>query len=598
MKKINHIPVVVGLIFSNFAYSHQCLKNYSYKEFLNQMTLGEAKSRFGLNLDESNFAYLKMLLKLAYDKSNNDKPIKLFDPSKQESDSSVQTVYLVANAPDKLVSEINLTNYNDLLKRQAELIPLARGVTLNLHSMQAGTGTSVDRNSYLSKRLGIPSEKVRNGAKATDLYIPGTDMSIAEALMHKAFVKSDLYKGIIYTDLVSGETQDSIEKAWKHVSAERPDMKGLRRGGKIIQHQIPTLNDQKQLSTNRLAPGGHGFFAINLIERLLAKTPAETKNQFSVISNGEDLSGSPDPLIVAHMKKNKIPIMMVTTEKTEIDLKGGQIGIAEGRNKNGQTFFYPTIVEHAQAERADQKTFFEKMGLTVGTRKSLFNTNMVIINEEVLAPLLRTEIEKIGLSNLFKEISPALIQNNKKQVDKDGVKRVYTQLEGAMGSIMLKLDQHFRSTNNIPLITFMNIEREHRTNFFAPIKTAFDYWMLLHSDRFEFNKETFTLKDLAPGFLPTIKLQDRETEDKHYANVENILEAFNGTKILELDELTISGKVNLSGLTLKGKVEIINQTENPISSEQIRILFQHKKFIKDVKITFEKSGLIHIEELS
>lgn len=603
MKKINSIPVVIGLIFSNLAYSHQCLKNYSYKEFINEMTLSEAKSRYGLDLDESNFGYFKMLLTLAYNKDNANKPVRLFDPKQPETNSSFQTVYLVANAPEAQLKNIHLTNYTELLPQEKDLRSYAKKVTLNLNSMQAGTGTSVDRTSYLSKRLGVPSNQVKNGAKATDLYIPGSDMSIAEALMHQGIVKSNQYQAIVYTDLVSNETEASITKAWKHVSTQRSDMKSLYRGEKIIQYQIPTLNDQRQLSTNRLAPGGHGFFAFNMIERLLAKTPTETKNQISVISNGEDLSGSPDPLIVGYMKKHKIPIMMVTTEKTEIDLKGGQIGIAEGSNNKGQPYFYPTIVEHAQAEKAEQKALFEKMGLTVddqavGSRKSLFNTNMVIINEEVLAPLLRAAVQRIGINNLIKEISPALIENNKKQFDKDGVKRVYTQLEGAMGSIMLKLDQYFRNSSNTPLITFMNIEREHRTKFFAPIKTAFDYWMLLHSDRFEFNKETLTLKDLAPGLLPTIKLQDRETEDKYYANVENILEAFSGTKILELNELSVSGKVNLSGLTLKGKVQIINQTDKPISSDEIKRLFPHKKFLKDVKITFEKSGLIDIEELS
>lgn len=602
MKKLKYLPLTLGLAFSNLAHSHQCLKVYDYKAYIQQLSLADARQQYAVDLDESNFGYFKMLLKLHYSKTSNNQEIRLFDPANPITDPSKQTVYLVANAPKEQLKNIHLTNYDDLLDHQVELSQIAKQTTLNLSFMQAGTGTSVDRVSFLSDRLGIPTEKVKNGAKATDLYLPGSNMSIAEALIHQGIVKSTDYAGINYIDLVSNETDASINKAWQNVQAQGSDLKALKRGKKVTQHQIPTINSENKLSTNRLAPGGHGFFAFNIIERLLSKSPAETKNQISVISNGEDLSGSPDPVIVGYMKKHNIPIMMVTTEKTEIDLKGGQIGIAKGQTLDGRSYYYPTIVEHAQADKAGQKNLFETMGLvvngnSVGERKSLFNTNMVIINEEVLAPLLKAEVQRAGLETLLSEISPALIRNSKEQTDADGVKRTYTQLEGAMGSIMLKLDQHFRNTTGTPLITFMNIERQHRAKFFAPIKTAFDYWMLFYSDRFQLQKESFTLKDNAPGLLPSIKLQDPETKDKYYANVKNILTSFDKTSILRLEELSVSGKVNLSGLTLKGKVQIINETGAVIDSELIGRMFPPKKELKNVKITFEKSGHITKESI-
>lgn len=602
MKKLKYIPITLGLAFSNLAYSHQCLKVYDYKAYIQQLSLADAKQQYAVDLDESNFGYFKMLLKLYYGKAANNREIRLFDPANPVSDPNKQTVYLVANAPKEQLKYIHLTNYDSLLEQQAELSQIAKQITLNLNFMQAGIGTSVDRVSFLSERLGIPEEKVKNGAKATGLYLPGSNMSIAEALIHQGIAKSADYAGINYTDLVSNETDASINKAWQNVKADGRDLKKLKHGKKVTQYQIPTINSENKLSTNRLAPGGHGLFAFNMIERLLSKSPSETKNQISVISNGEDLSGSPDPVIVGYMKKHNIPIMMVTTEKTEIDLKGGQIGIAKGQTQDGRSYYYPTIVEQAQAEKAGQKSLFEKMGLvingeSVGERKSLFNTNMVIINEEVLAPLLRAEVQRTGIEALLNEISPALIRTDKEQTDSDGVKRTYTQLEGAMGSIMLKLDQHFRNTTGTPLITFMNIERQHRTKFFAPIKTAFDYWMLFYSDRFQLQKESFTLKDNVPGLLPSIKLQDPETKDKYYANVKNILESFDKTSILRLEELTVSGKVNLSGLTLKGKVQIINETGSLVTSELIGKMFPPKKELKNVKIIFEKSGLITIEKI-
>lgn len=602
MKKILSTSLILSLAFSNVTFANQCLKAYDYNAFVQQLTLSEARQQFGVDLDASNFGYFKMLLKLYYNKNAASQDITLFDPNTSTDDKSKQLVYLVANAPKEQLQNIHLTNYNSLLSQKTELTDLAKQVVLNLNFMQAGTGTSVDRTSFLADKLNVPATQVKNGAKATDLYIPNTNMTIAEALIHQGVAKSTEYAGITYIDLVSNETDRSIDRSWAKVKTANPDLKSLNRGKKVMQHQIPTISAQNQLSTNRLAPGGHGFFAFNIIERLLAKTASETKNQISVISNGEDISGSPDPVIVGYMKKHKIPIMMVTTEKTEIDLKGGQIGIAEGISSSGKTYFYPTIVEHAQADKAGQKALFEQMGLKVkgkdiGERKSLFNTNMVIINEEVLAPLLAAEVQRIGLENLLKEISPALIKNNKEQPDKDGIKRVYTQLEGAMGSIMLKLDQHFRETAGTPLITFMNIERQNRTQFFAPIKTAFDYWMLFYSDRFQLNQNNYTLKDLAPGLLPSIKLQDPATKDKYYANVKNILTHFNRTKILNLEELTVTGKVDLSDLTLKGRVIITNETETLIESSQITKILGPEKVIQNKKIIFTKDGTVSTEDI-
>lgn len=595
MKKIIYIPLLISLALPNLALSNQCLQVYDYYSYVDNLTLAKAKDLYKFNLDESNFAYFKMLLKIFYAKQTNNKEIKLFDALNPNMDTQKQIVYLVANAPKELLENINLTNYDALLKDKDALSKLAKEVELNLNFMQAGTGTSVDRVTYLSELLNIPVAKVKNGAKATDLYLPGSTTSIAEALIYQGIQKSIDFGKINHIDLVSNETEISINSAWKNISQSKVDLKKLKRGNKVTQHHIPTIDPLQRISTKRLAPGGHGFFAFDVIQRLLNKSEAQAKNQITAISNGEDISGSPDPLIVGHMRKHNIPIMMVTTEKTEIDLKGGQIGIAEGVNSEGKTYFYPTIVEHAQADTAGQKTLFEQMGLkikgqNIGERKSLFNTNMVIINEEALRPLLKAEVDRIGLKKLLEDISPALIRNAKKQVDTDGVERTYTQLEGAMGSIMLKLDQHFRGNHNTPLITFMNIERNHRTKFFAPIKTAFDYWMLFYSDRFAFDNTKKRLIDNRPGFLPSVKFSDAESKDKHYANVKNILESFKDTKIIELDELTISGKVNLSGLTLKGKVEIVNQSKQNVDVKTLLEASTASLTLENIKILITPEG--------
>lgn len=476
---------------------------------------------------------------------------------------NARVVTPTATASTTQMREVPVTEYQQLVEQSAQLIPLAKEVRFMSAKMQAGTGSSVSRKNFLAGLRGQKTDDVKLGAKGTDLTIPRTEegepLPIAQEQILQMAQASNRFKSVEWLDLVNDETFGSISNLWREPSVLKAlsQYPRFHRGETLLQMNRPSMDSEGKPSNNRMAPAGHGLFSDIVLRKIFRQSTAENKDRILALSNGEDLSGTPDPLILAYMKKNRIPILMITTDKTEIDLKGGQIALAEESGKP-----YVTIVEYAQAERAGQKELFEKLGLRVGDRKAMFNTNMVLFNFEILGPMLQKAAKELGLSEeqFFSLISPDLVENPKKQVDKDGVERKYTQLEGTLGSMVLNLDKLFRTRLGRSVLGFVNIDRQTRTRFFAPVKTAFDYYMQFYSDRFKYDTKNRRLVDQNPGHLPTIKLTDAQTGDKYYSDVSNVLHAFEGSSILQLEKLELEGPVVLNGITLKGQVKIVNKS--------------------------------------
>jgi hypothetical protein len=129
-----------------------------------------------------------------------------------------------------------------------------------------------------------------------------------------------------------------------------------------------------------------------------------------------------------------------------------------------------------------------------------------------------------------------------------------------MGSTLLRLDQYWRAHFNEPLVHFINVDKGSRTDFFSPIKTAFDFFMQFHSDRFGLDTRNMVLVNRKPGRLPTVALKDSASEDKYYQDVLTVLTNFKGLSILELEHLSVTGKVALPGLELRGRVSVTNKS--------------------------------------
>ena len=114
--------------------------------------------------------------------------------------------------------------------------------------------------------------------------------------------------------------------------------------------------------------------------------------------------------------------------------------------------------------------YFEELGLREGDRDSLFNTNIVIINKFALKKIFNKYLRNISIDEFIKNIAPDVILNVKEQNGKN-----FTQLESALGSVMLNLDKYMRLKFNHPVVSFLNLNKSDRERFFMPIKKRQDY---------------------------------------------------------------------------------------------------------------------------
>ncbi len=482
-------------------------------------------------------------------------------------------VFPTAIATKELMKELPYVEYEQLLGDKDHYFQQALRTRLWIKKMQGGTGSSIMREAYLAEILKLPKEKIKIGAKGTDLFVELKDkkyssikqhVSIAELQILQSIVdsKKGLYSEIIFHDVVSIETRDAVNAIWQTPCLFDPSKtymeyikstKGLMRFKESLQEHQQTIDENGTLSSNRTSPGGHGFIAVDSLSAAYLKgglPDNDPANLLGVVGNGEDLGSTPDPVILGWMLENNIPIVMITTDKTELDMKGGQISLVKDTSGT-----HVTIIEKAQAQAAGQLELFEELGLRKGDNRSFFNTNVAVLNYDVLAPLIRKLVKEVGEEEFLKIITPDLIQNVKEQKDKDGVVRKYIQLEGAMASSLLNLDKFWRERYNQPIVHFVNVGRGNRTRFFSPVKTAFDFFVQFHSDRFVLDTDTMRLVDNRRGSLPLIELKD-----VYYNDVNNVLDCFEGVSTIELDYLFIEGKVRMKGFKLKGKVEIINHS--------------------------------------
>lgn len=359
-------------------------------------------------------------------------------PLKIASSESNSGVYPTAIAPIHLFDrELPLYSYEDILRDYS-----TDGIidcTLWLRKMHGGIGSSLNRDEYLKK-----CGRTTPGSKSTDLFIETKEygrISLAEAQIIQSSKKTALFERVVLQDLVNNEVKPIIDELWRKY--ENLLGETFQRFGPVIQQKLPTMKNG-ELTRERLAPAGHGVFGYEVF-----KGPRpEGKNIIACIGNGEDLRSSPDQAIVNWMLLENIPVVMLTTTKTEKDLKGGQIELKVEGDKT-----YLTIIEKAQAEQAGQLDYFQKLGLSEGEREAFFNTNIVLINFS-------------ALDNDDYEIAlPDLIKNQKGE---------FTQLEGALGSVLLNSDRLARDKGK-KLVHILNVSKENRCKFFNPIKVMSDF---------------------------------------------------------------------------------------------------------------------------
>lgn len=405
---------------------------------------------------QANQMYFEALYKSFQDNAGKD--IKIHEP---ENEIHSEVIPFAILDPAKLPV---IQDYADL----SEVSPKLKDYQLNIIKMHAGLGTSVKREEYLKEIKG--REKL--GSKGTDLFIAidGKNISIADLQLKQIEILNDsrTFKKVTLQNLVNEETAEEVNKLQSPLIKEN-----------ILQLKVPTIDDG-EISTERLAPAGHAFLGFSLLLDLFQKD--DIQDEIVVIGNGEDLNSTPDAKVFSWMVEKNIPICMITTTKLEKDKKGGQISKVVG-----SVYEYVTIIEKAQAEKAGQLEYFSELGLRPSDHRSLFNTNIVVINKKVLKQRLKSlDVDK---SKFCEIITPDLIKNIKPQ---DG--KQFIQLEGAIGSTILNLDKFFRLQTGEEVVAFLNLDPLARESFFIPLKTMDDFEDL--KKRYVYDKATgrFQLK--------------------------------------------------------------------------------------------------------
>ena len=543
-------------------------------------------SSIGFQLNNTEFVYFVSLYKQLFRKEGEKADALIID-----ANDFRPSALLSAAERSKMLGAFE---YSDLEKRRDQLLKIARETSIIYNPMNGGLGTSVKRERYLKQNWNSIGRKgpFKLSAKGSDLFVDITlngkteKVSISEIKLLRIITESNYYKASILKERGSDESIDSINDLldFVNVYARAGDLttrfknqtyrqifadEGRLTLEEPYNQQLQPVIDQNNTLLPRKSPGGHGFCGVYTLLDILNR-PQKKGNMISVLYNSDGINNWVDPLIAGLMVEERIPIAMLTTTKTSLDKKGGQIGVA----KNPDGTWRVEILEVANAKSNEQEQLFLDMGLTRGEAGAqYFNTNTVIANYTILQPFLGGLVDTIGMDEFIGVIGPSLIKNAKKAGGEE-----YFQLEGALGSVILNLNSYLQTTsdprikklmsdhNITSLVRIINVDQDSRARFFTPVKNAIDYWLLTQSDLFTLNTKTWELDTNKSGHLPAFELTD-----SFYNDVQNCIDAFTGASVKDLDYLEIKGVATIKNAILKGTVRIVNESGAPVD-------FSNQKF--------------------
>ena len=261
-------------------------------------------------------------------------------------------------------------------------------------------------------------------------------------------------------------------------------------------------------------PPGHGdvfesLYNSGILDKLLSRGV-----EIVFLSNADNLGAVVDLSILQHMVQSKAEYIMELTDKTKADVKGGTIIDYEGQTR---------LLEVAQVPKAYVNEFKSIK------KFKYFNTNNIWMNLKAVKRIVENQ-----------ELAMEIIPNEKSiPADKKGESDIsIIQLETAVGAAI----RHFNGAHGV------NVPRRR----FLPVKTCSDL-MLVKSDLYTLKHGQLVMDPNRFGPAPLIKLGG------DYKKVSSFLSRIPSIpKIVELDHLTITGKVNLGrNVTLKGTVIIV-----------------------------------------
>ncbi len=518
-----------------------------------------------LKLDDMNFDYFRIL----FEKDLKAEKLMLVKIFPSTDGALIAYPYGTSAVPKNLVSQFRKVDYKQWKKEN--MARYAKDVEVTDESMQAGTGSSLTRKTFMEKvrpLLGIaPGAEIVLGAKGTDLLatIPHplkantkVQVTLVELKLIRAILtaKGGDYANLNIRDIVGPETKNRMSELWNKKSLLNPELtyaeefaktSGLTRGKLIFQSHVATLHNG-QITTDHVSPPGHGVFAVNAIREVVrTELTKSSKDHVIAISNGEDLNSVVDPILVGGVIKESFPISLITTDKVSTDKKGGLLAVVRDTRINET---YLKVIDTAEAKEAGQLETFEKAEGIVSTNLTLFNAKAL---KEALKGFTEAELELA--------MAPDVLRNAKVKEDSNGVKKEFVQLEGTIGTVIMNLDRAYRKKHNgKQLVHIINFDSKERTSVFSPIKSAFDYFLQFNSDRFVFDPKTYKLVHQNDQLL-SHNLLDPKTGHKFYQDVETVRYYFHNTSVRDLKDLQVNGQVSLRNMILKGRVVISNETE-------------------------------------
>ncbi|MDH5174366.1 MAG: hypothetical protein OEW43_03800, partial [Elusimicrobiota bacterium] len=543
-------------------------------------------------------------------------------------------------------SLFSVVKYADMAQNSA-YAQEAKDVALTLNPMNGGIGISVWRKRYLRQ---IWPEIEREGpftfgSKASDLFFDVTfkgknalgatvdktvKVSIDEVILLRTIKNATSYGSTLFQELVSDKTAVSITAllnstcVYDRIDDTRQEKRTYReyiaeKIGIDLKYQaaVPTIDAATGRLTQEMTfPAGTGHWGMMVLwDAATNEVPDDGMTHIRVIFNADGVNNAPDDsTITGWMSKEDIPIAVVTTTRTPLDVKTGLLGIEtlpDGKLR-------VKVMETATAERNGQADEFGNMGLPGGLGEEggqYANTNLTYVNQSRLQPFLQAVKDALGEEKFIEVVTPDVLIHERTKGDKS-----FVQLEGGLTSALLNLDAFITTTDNPAvvalkerfginkLVYIVNVEPEDISKFHTSVKYSPDFWRHAHTDRYYLDATDLVLVDNNPGRKPKVDLKD-----SYYSDLQNCIDSLGHASIVAADELTINGIVHLKDAVLMGKVIIDNDSGHAVdlnshefksalgalpNNHLISTMKDGRLILCDVHITIAADGSVILERLT
>lgn len=526
--------------------------------------------------------------------------------------------------PAQRLSEFGEVNYASEIHGRPEYEEAAREVAMRMNLLEGGQGKNLGRVAYVKE----VRKRDKLGAKGTDLVfvldINSKEylVSIAEIKMLRliAEAKGNEYKGIILEPIVSVGDEPS-RPSYEELFAQpylqdiidgqetpRTYLDVLRELGISIRWHEAVPYPYIEIGTTRPvigdASGSHGEWGFQFFREIL-QNPTPNRPTIRAFYNGDNTNAMPDRYIVGWMHDQSVPLVMLSTRRTNNDAKGGIMGVV--RLPEGMSV--PKMQELATAKTNKQTELFEQIGLNRDTQdvtgevgQQAFNTNTLLINDSLMSDILKELANIIGNEALYDIAAPDVISGAKKWAK---TARDYTQIEGPIGTCLINLNAFFLTidTNEAytqeqkdaikDILESRNIDRllkivDVPRTFFTPVKYAVDFWLQSCTDYYsrDFIGQRWQLeKAKGSNELP---LMPFSVHDKYYLDISNFINAF-GTdaRIKSLEYFEVEGKVLARDAELIGYVEIVNKAD-----EEFDVAGEIPSLVQDGRLRLENMRIV------